>query len=331
MAGYWDSPPELEGSILDLQPQTKLMEDLRHLCSRKALDSHALECLKAYSSKRSLLPFNLAGGPALLRAVNKPNRFAAPLAPLLQRYFTSSQQSSVEEIAERAYVSSDEVTEYDRILESLLKERISARHGTSVEYLHPQRTGEETLERTIASVAKSGKRYGQLQLIQGAVGSGKSLFMVRYKQKLQSPASREKTKWATIDFNTAPVSLSGAEHWLCREFIESFQNENPEIDFSSIAVLRGIYSRKIQMRKALYSQLEESSPQQADARKVEDILQWQDNVEETTKGVAEYVVGINKSLVVVMDNVDRLDLGNQLSAFQLTLWFMQLTRAFVIL
>jgi hypothetical protein len=142
MAGYWDSPPELEGNVSDLQPQTKVMEELRRLCSRQALESHALECLKAYSSKRSFLPFNLAGGPALLRAVNKPNRFAAPLAPLLQRYFSSSQQSSVEEIVERAYVSSDEVTEYDRILESLLKERSSARHGMSVEYLHPERTGE---------------------------------------------------------------------------------------------------------------------------------------------------------------------------------------------
>jgi len=36
-------------------------------------------------------------------------------------------------------------------------------------------------------------------------------------------------------------------------------------------------------------------------------------------------------LIAVMDNVDRLDLTNQLHAFQLTLWFMQLTRCFVIL
>ena len=32
-----------------------------------------------------------------------------------------------------------------------------------------------------------------------------------------------------------------------------------------------------------------------------------------------------------MDNVDRLDLPNQLAAFQLTLWFLELTRAFVVL
>jgi hypothetical protein len=128
-----------------------------------------------------------------------------------------------------------------------------------------------------------------------------------------------------------PVTLSGAEQWLCQKFIDSFQSENPDVDFSSMSVLRGIYSRKIQMRKPLYAQLEKSSSEQAEIRKAEDLIMWQDSLEDTTRGVAEYIMGSNRSLVVVMDNVDRLDLNNQLSAFQLTLWFMQVTHAFVIL
>jgi hypothetical protein len=51
-----------------------------------------------------------------------------------------------------------------------------------------------------------------------------------------------------------------------------------------------------------------------------------------TEGLANYILGSRKEvLIVVMDNVDRLDLKNQLDAFQLSLWFMQKTRAFVIL
>lgn len=178
----------------------------------------------------------------------------------------------------------------------------------------------------------TGREIGHLQLIQGAVGSGKSLFMERYKQKLQPAAAKAKTKWATIDFIGAPVTLSGAEQWLCRKFIDSFQAENPEVDFSSISTLRGIYSRKIQMRKPLYDQLAATSQQQADIRRAEDLIQWQDNPEDTVRGIAEYVMGSRQeSLVVVMDNVDRLDLDNQFAAFQLTLWFLNLTHAFVVL
>jgi len=40
---------------------------------------------------------------------------------------------------------------------------------------------------------------------------------------------------------------------------------------------------------------------------------------------------MNKNLIVVLDNVDKLDLQNQLDAFQLALWFMARTKAFIIL
>jgi len=338
MVGYWDCKPILTGSVIDLLPQSAVTVEFQRLCSRQVLDEFAHKCLLASKAKRFLLPYNLAGGQSLLRATVNLNQFAAPLAPLLERYFSSSKQSSIKEIVERAYVSSDEVTEYDRILESLLKERVLARRGNTVEYLHPERSGEETFERTIAKFAKDedlsrlDRREGHLQLIQGAVGSGKSLFMERYKQTLQPKAAKEKTKWATVDFLSAPVSLAGAENWLCRTFIDSFQNENRDIDFSEMSVLRGIYSRKLQQRKPVYTELERTSPETAAIRKADDMLAWQDNAEETARGIAEYIMGSRQeALVVVMDNVDRLDLANQLAAFQLTLWFMNLTRAFVVL
>ncbi|HEY7334448.1 MAG TPA: hypothetical protein VH639_06165 [Bryobacteraceae bacterium] len=332
LLGCWDSKPVLRGPVSDLRPQTALMSELKDLCGRHALEQHALMCLASISAKKTLTPYNLAGGPALLRAAINPNRFAAPLAPLMARYFSSSQQSSVREIVERAYVNSDEVTEYDRILESLLKERISARRGSTVGYLHPARSGEKTLEQSISDFAKPGMPSGHLQIIQGAVGTGKSLFIERYRMVLQPEDAKEKTKWAKIDFISAPVSLEGAEKWVCERFIESFREGNAAVDFTQLSVLRGIYSRKIQLRKPIYSSLEKSSPAEAESLKAKDLAGWQDDIEETTRGIAEYVLGsLRQSLVVVMDNVDRLDLKNQLAAFQLTLWFMRLTRAFVII
>ncbi|WP_158789999.1 P-loop NTPase fold protein [Granulicella sp. L60] len=338
MAGCWDSKPAISGKVIDLLPQSTVTVEFQKLCGRLILEDHAHKCLLAAKAKRFLLPYNLAGGQALLRATVNLNQFAAPLAPLLQRYFSSSKQSSIKEIVERAYVSSDEVTEYDRILESLLKERVSARRGNTVEYLHPERGGEENFQRSISifandeNLSRLDRREGHLQLIQGAVGSGKSLFMERYKQTLQPKAAKEKTKWATVDFLGAPVSLVGAEDWLCRTFIDSFQIDNRDIDFSDISVLRGIYSRKLQQKKPIYAELEKASAEKAAIRRAEDMLEWQDNAEDTTRGIAEYIMGSRQeALVVVMDNVDRLDRDNQLAAFQLTLWFLNLTRAFVVL
>jgi hypothetical protein len=334
-AGFWDCLPVLSGKVADLRPQTQAMIDLQKHCGRYVLEEHARNCLLASVAKRFLFPYNLAGGPALLRAAVNVNPFAAELAPLIQRYFSSSQQSNISEIVERAYVSSDEVTEYDKILESMLKERVATRDRTTVRQLHPERSGEQVLADEIelrTGLENEERRAGHLQLIQGSVGAGKSLFIERYKQKLQPPAARARTKWATVDFISAPVSLVGAEEWLCRTFIESLQAENPDIDFTDLSVLRGIFSRNIQSRKAAYAMMEAASLDSANIQRAKDLIEWQDKPEEITRGVAEYIMGSrNEALVVVMDNVDRLNLENQLAAFQLTLWFLRLTHAFVIL
>ncbi len=61
-------------------------------------------------------------------------------------------------------------------------------------------------------------------------------------------------------------------------------------------------------------------------------MAWQDDVRQLARAIADYVLGSRREvLVVVMDNVDRLDLQNQLHAFQLALSFMAETHAFVIL
>lgn len=334
-AGNWDCQPIVNGKVSDLRPQTALMVQLQKQCGRYVLEDHARACLQASSAKRFIPPYNLAGGSAILRATVSPNPFAAELAPLLQRYFSSSQQASMKEIVERAYVSSDEVTEYDKILESLLKERTTVRDGSTIRQLNPERSGEEVLANEIETrlgLESELRRTGHLQIIQGGVGSGKSLFMERYKQQLQPEAAKARTKWATVDFIGSQLRIGGAEEWLCNTFIQSFQIENPDIDLTNLNVLRGIFSRKIQSRRAAYSMLEAVSTAEAEVQRAKDLIEWQDKPDVMARGIAEYVIGSrNEALVVVMDNVDQLNLDDQLSAFRLTLWFLEQTHAFIIL
>ena len=62
-------------------------------------------------------------------------------------------------------------------------------------------------------------------------------------------------------------------------------------------------------------------------------MKWQDDPLEYARGLSQYIRGVRhkETLIVVMDNVDRLDLKGQLDAFQLALWFMEQTKAFTIL
>lgn len=270
----------------------------------------------------------LVGGPALLNGKLPANAFAAGLSPILRRYFLSKSQENIQEILERAYVSSDEITEYDKILESLLRDRIAVRRGTVVQPLKPDRYGEDHVREAIEQFGRNRPESGQLQIVQGAVGSGKSLFIHRYRA-IQSDGVADTSRWAFVDFNTSPADLAQGETWLARTFIESFEAHNPEIDITAPEVLRGMFSRNLQRRRIFYAAL---PAEQAEIERARDLTKWLDDPMEAVRGIAEYVLGSRREiLVAVMDNVDRLDLQNQLSAFQLTLWFMQQTRAFVIL
>jgi hypothetical protein len=117
-----------------------------------------------------------------------------------------------------------------------LKERLTVQRGTIVEELKPEKHGEKHVERAISDFKDTRPSGGQLQIVQGAVGSGKSLFIRRDKEATQSPNLAGVTRWAFIDFNSSPPDLSHAERWLCQVFKESFQRENPTIDFTSGAV-----------------------------------------------------------------------------------------------
>jgi hypothetical protein len=259
------------------------------------------------------------------------NAFAADLSPILRRYFSSGSPENNREITERAYVNSAEVTEYDRILEALLKDRLTER-GAIVQELRPSRAGEGHVDRALTDFGRARPEGGQLQIIQGAVGSGKSLFMRRYRGVLQPPEIERRTRWAFVDFNGSPADLSHAERWLCKTFVESFESENPTLDLSSAEILRGVFSRNIQRRKPVYDEMLKGPENIVSIARATDLAKWQDDPEELARGIANYVLGIRREvLVAVMDNVDRLDLPNQLSAFQLALWFMHRTNGFVIL
>jgi hypothetical protein len=332
LAGYWDSGPELDIRVRDISIGTDALERIRTFCHHRLLVAHATESLARILTRRAVRPYTRAGGHALITSRKPFNTFAAELSPVLRRYFTSAAQNNDPEIYQKGYVGSDDVTTYDRILESLLKDRLSTRRGSLTQVLTPTRSKEPKLSAAIDDFRSNRPPEGQLQLITGGVGCGKSLFARRYKELLQLADQAPYTHWAFIDFNTAPASLRSAERWLCQRFIESFQAENPDFDPYAPANLTRIFSREVQKRRAIYQELRKLSEAELQRKRVDDLQSWQDDPELLAFSICRHFFGERREVVViVMDNVDRLDLENQLAAFQLSLWFLAQSHSFVIL
>lgn len=332
LAGPWDSAPQLDLAVDDLKAGSDALESLREFCHHRIIASYAAKCLTVIRPSRSVKPYSRVGGQAIINSKKPFNTFAADLSPTLRRYFTSTSQNNDPEIYERAYVGSDEITAYDRILEALLKDRISTRRGSLTQDLQPTRSKEPKLSAAIGEFIANRPPEGQLQLITGGVGVGKSLFARRYKELLQPKEQAKWTQWAFIDFNTAPASVKSAENWLCEQFIRSFHEENPDFDPYAGENLPRIFSQDIQKRRGIYAELRKVSKADEQKARVKDLMAWQENVQRLAFGICRHFSGDRgEVVVVVMDNVDRLDLENQLAAFQLALWFLDQSHAFVIL
>jgi Type I restriction enzyme R protein N terminus (HSDR_N) len=330
--GYWDAAPIFDEETENLVIGSQALERLKSLCGQAVLAAHALECLSRVKVLRASRPYFLAGGQALLNSKRPLNTFAAELSPILRRYFSSSADNRNPEIYGQAYVATAEVTEYDRVLESLMKDRISSRLNPLSLEIEPTRHSEPRLTKAISEFETARPREGQLQLITGRVGAGKSLFIRRYKELLQPDDQRAKRQWVFIDFNTGPADLRTAQAWLCETFLRSFGEENPSFDIYSADALEQIFAVELNRQKGIYEGLAKISIETAALRRMEDLAAWKDDAQKLAFGISRYFGGIKREIVaVVMDNVDRRNLNDQLDAFQLALWFMKESRAFVIL
>ena len=88
--GAWDTNKCQIVEIDDLRIGSNELDALIRFCHHRVLVAHAAKCLSSVRLSRSIQPYALAGGQALINSKKAFNSFAAELAPTLRRYFTSA-------------------------------------------------------------------------------------------------------------------------------------------------------------------------------------------------------------------------------------------------
>jgi hypothetical protein len=330
-AGKWDSAtPDNQGDIADLLVGSQTLADLQNLLGAEQLERYAQIASAAVRFIGFKKPSSNEGGQSLMASKLEPNTFAADLSPILRRYFSSRDQNSDPEIYKNAYVSSNEITSYDKVLESFLVDRLS-RSKTRTEVKTTKKRAPDVTRR-LADLTSLKPQSGELQLITGGVGSGKSLFARRYKELLQPDALSTVAHWAFIDFLFAPDDLRDAEEWVYKTFVQSLFDEGLQIDLRDPDEQEKVFAADIADREAFYFRMSAAEPGRGMLERARDIEGWRQDPERSAKALARYIEGDKgEILIVVFDNVDRRDAEDQLGAFQLALWFMNQVRCLVIL
>jgi len=159
--------------------------------------------------------------------------------------------------------------------------------------------------------------------------------MRRFKELLVTPDLREKICWSFVDFNHSPPSLKDAaqaENWLCRSFVESFEQESREIDLNDERTIHAIFSADIYRNKSIYERLARVDKKEAELQRVRGLHELRSDPVKSAIALCRHFGSERRHLIVcILDNVDKKDLDVQLDAFQLGLWFKANTRSFVVI
>lgn len=330
--GYWDAQA-VEIKFEDVVPGGAVFEELREMCGRAAATAHA-------SALRSKLhpPFRhkalkFLGGPSKQNAELPPNRFAAQLVPLLKKYFSPDATRTNKELVERAYCSSNEITHYNSVLETLLKDNLAKYRFPS--FAEVSTTKNQAHDFTTAlrqAIEHSKLTPDALLLVIGNVGAGKSMFIDRYYFHLQDAFVREHTLWAFVDFNQAPANISGINRWMAEQVLEDLKARNNLSDFDDYEMLRRYFAPDILKRTRGAYKVLENQPDELNRRIADDLVEWMKDPENFLRNVLRYYIGdCGRRIVVVFDNADRRDNQQQLDIFQSVQFFRATYKTFAIL
>ncbi|SDJ62032.1 type I restriction endonuclease [Salipiger marinus] len=256
------------------------------------------------------------------------NSLYADLEPVLRKYFDPKDREVEDLIIERAYVSTDESTKYERSFEDFLRTRViplgDDRHSSEI----------ATTRKDAGSFGKQLNRLAALrqpfmQLIIGGVGSGKTTFLKRFFKHLLPQEMKEKIVYCRINFNIAPDDVTHLENWVCEQFIYHIKkNYSIIIDTETEHGLQSVFSEEIKNNSGAYSFLKRSGEEKYLERIASDLLEWMSDPRSLSRALARSIGGDRGYLLIIaFDNVDRRERDVQLRIFQVGQWFMNHTKS----
>ena len=330
---FWDSDDFQSIAHDQLVPGTRKAEQFRDFCSKSTMMRRVEIINSTAIEKDTFIGSDFLGGQKLLRQRIGFNSFAEPLSPLIKMYFDSESPARFEEIVTLGYVHTDDTTRYHRTLETFLRDKISSIGGAPIKEIQTRKQGEIDLTHKITDAISSDDFFGELQLIIGPVGAGKTIFLHRYFQHLIPRDLRERVAYIYINFNQAPDDLTNLENWLCESFLEVVDKKILNGQLYHIDNLRRIFAPNIRRRDiGVYSHLKKKTPDEYEKKISEDLRIWTEDWQEFAFSTCRFLSGDKGvPIVVAFDNVDRRNRDQQLKIFQTAQWFKAKSRALCLL
>lgn len=244
------------------------------------------------------------------------NRLHAQLHPLIQTIFEDIAAQDSVEILKSCYVHAQSLYIVARDLNTVITDTIP-------EFLLKQ--GAESLAQGPEDAGRFGialsqnviRRNGQLYLVLGGIGSGKSTFIRRYQRTIGKPILDKRCLWFHLDFLAAPIDPTGLENFAWKGILDQLRTRHANLNLETRSNIKKAFSDKIQLVSQTIRSFmlpagefeKQISPYLE--RWTEDVLDYVPRLLQ----VAKSDLGLN--VILFIDNVDQLSPAYQAQIFLL--------------
>jgi len=258
----------------------------------------------------------LLGGLSVRNEAIGHNTFGATLSLDYSYLFNPTTREDRAYIARHAYVPSKRRERYAEPIDRLIR-NVAIPSVRQLSQLEDTAAPRELTD----ALADWEKLEGRTVVLVGSVGAGKSTF-IDYLTEVALPSDvLEKTVWARINLNAAPLAPQVAYDWISEQIADAVKNTRPDVDFDDITIVKKVYQPELKVLLKGALALLDPQSEAYRVRLADKILEFQANKIQTAKSLCRYVCGnARKLLVVCLDNCDKRTRDEQLVMFQLAQW-----------
>jgi hypothetical protein len=243
------------------------------------------------------------------------NRLHAQLAPLIKSIFTEIADQDQVEILANCYVHTASLRIVASDLDAVITDSIPkflADEGTV-----PMRAGPDAGQFSAVVTRAMEEVDGELFLILGGIGAGKTTFLKRYRRTVGKQLLDEKTIWFNIDFLEAPLDPLELENFVLGGILSQLRERYVSPHLETRRNIKRVFAAEIEVLRE--TALRHTGEGDEFERALDPYLEsWRQNL-------PEYVPGLLKqckprrdiSVLLFIDNVDQLAPAYQAQVFLL--------------
>lgn len=283
--------------------------------------SHLLKPEKEFSK-----PIALLGSPSVRHQEISPNALGELITAEFRYVFNPIEDEERKKIAINAYVKSQRREKHSDPITKIIKSSVPP----SVVDSKLIQDNQNPIE--IINKINGSNLRNEVMLLIGSVGSGKSTFIDHFIECALPKELKATTNWIRLDMNLAPLEKKEIYNWLPENIIQSFKNQNPNVEFDALETIQKIYSTEVNAFRKGLGKLLENDITKFNEKLFEVISETQkDSIKSASCYNRYFCSEKGRLLVLVLDNCDKRSVDDQLLMFEVARWLKSQFRCLVVI